>query len=85
MILYGFYARGTQTEESDVDIALLLGGKPSAAMTDAMVQCVAGHEPDCGKVLSVLDVDRQQYDRWKETLPFYHNIAKEGISLWKAR
>ena len=84
VILYGSYARGTQTDESDVDIAILLLGQPSKETTDRMIDCVASHELECGKVLSVIDVNRDKYDQWKDILPFYRNISKEGIVLWKA-
>lgn len=83
VVIYGSYARGTQTDESDVDIALLLKRKPTAAMTRKMIDCVATTELSLGKVLSVLDIDKSKYDEWKEVLPFYANISKEGISVWK--
>lgn len=84
VVLYGSYARGTQTDESDVDIAVILLGKASRETTDKMIDCVAEHELECGKVLSVIDVNREMYNTWKDTLPFYQNIRKEGIVLWKA-
>ncbi len=84
IILYGSYARGTQTEDSDVDIAVILNEKPSREVTDKMIDCVAAHELECGKVLSVVDVSFEKYNKWKDTLPFYKNIRKEGIVLWKA-
>ena len=84
VILYGSYARGTQTDESDVDIAIFLLGQPSKETTDRMIDCVASHELECGKVLSVIDVNCNKYDQWKDILPFYKNIRKEGIVLWKA-
>ena len=84
VILYGSYARGTQTEQSDVDIAILLSGKPPKDVTDAMINCVSSYELACGKVLSVIDIDAEKYDQWKDVLPFYKNIRKEGIILWPA-
>jgi len=84
VILYGSYARGTQTEESDVDVAVILVGKPTKKMTNAMIDCVSSYELICGKVLSVIDIDSEKYDQWKDVLPFYKNIRKEGIVLWKA-
>ena len=84
VILYGSYARGTQTDQSDVDIAILLSGKPQKDVTDAMIDCVASHELVCGKVLSVVDIDLEKYNQWKDVLPFYKNISKEGIVLWQA-
>ena len=85
IIIYGSYARGTQTEESDVDIALILNKKPTKVMTDKMIDCVARHEVDCDKVLSVIDIQSDQYDNCKTSLPFYMNIDKEGITVWKAK
>lgn len=84
VILYGSYARGTQTAESDVDIAVMLLSKPSRSITDKMIDCVASHELECGKVLSVIDVNCATYNKWKDVLPFYRNIDKEGIVLWTA-
>lgn len=82
VILYGSYARGTQSEDSDVDIALMLDRKPDRKMTDRMTECVASYELSCGKVLSVIDIERELYNKWSSTLPFYRNIANEGIVLW---
>ena len=84
VVLYGSYARGTQTEESDVDIAVILLNKPSKSVTDAMINCVSTHELECGKVLSVIDISAEKFNYWKDTMPFYKNIRKEGIVLWKA-
>ena len=85
IMIYGSYARGSQTEESDVDIALILNKKPTKGMTDKMIDCVARHEVDCDKVLSVIDIQSDQYDNWKTSLPFYMNIDKEGITVWKTK
>lgn len=83
VILYGSYARGTQTDVSDVDIAMILSGKPTKEATDAMIDCVSLYELECGKVLSVIDINAETYECWKDVLPFYKNIRKEGIVLWK--
>ena len=82
MILYGSYARGEETEESDVDIALLIRGKADPEMTEKMLVCVSRSELACGKVLSVVDIDIKKYSEWSDTLPYYRNIKKEGIVLW---
>ena len=84
VMLYGSYARGTQSDESDVDIAIFLTNKPSKNATSAMIDCVSSYELEYGKVLSVIDIEIGKYNQWKDTLPFYKNIQKEGIILWKA-
>lgn len=85
IVLYGSYARGTQTEESDVDIALLLNKDPEKRATEKMIKNVAQHELECGRVLSVVEIQESKFDVWKSSLPFYMNIDKEGIVLWKAK
>lgn len=84
VILYGSYARGDESEESDVDIALILLRQATKEQTNTMIGCVANYELECGKVLSVVDIDNDKFNKWKDTLPFYKNINKEGIALWKA-
>lgn len=84
IILYGSYARGEQTEESDVDIAIRLKSGYSKKTLDKLLDFVSGKEIECGKVLSVIDIDDKKYNEWKDTVPFYKNIEKEGIILWEA-
>lgn len=84
IILYGSYARGTQTAESDVDIALFLEGKDSDALHDQMTDLVVDYELELGITLSVVTIENEQYRQWKNTLPYFQNICREGIVLWKA-
>ena len=37
-----------------------------------------------GKVFSIIDIEKEKIDKWGKVLPFYKNIQKEGIVLWKA-
>lgn len=83
IVLYGSYARGEQTDESDVDIAVMLSEEPTKDMTDMMLDKVSKYEIMCGKVLSVIDIEYQKYISWNKVLPFYKNILKDGITLWK--
>lgn len=84
IVLYGSYARGEQTDESDVDIALKLREGYSKHSYENIMDYVAVKELECGKVLSVIDIDNTKYNEWKEVIPFYKNIEKEGIVLWQA-
>ena len=85
IILYGSYARGEETEESDVDIAIILFEKAPKETNDKMINCVASYELKCDKVLSVIDIDYEKFNKWKNHLPFYKNICKDGIVLWKSK
>ena len=83
IVLYGSYARGEQTMDSDVDIAVILKSGNSEQMHESMVDIVVDYELEQGKTLSVVPIDYGQYMEWKKTLPFYRNIEREGIVLWK--
>lgn len=82
IVLYGSYARGDETADSDVDIAVLLYDGVTDDMTDRMVDCVASHEIVTGKTLSVIEISYSKYEKWNKYLPFYKNIASVGIPLW---
>lgn len=83
VILYGSVARGTETEESDVDIAVIV--KPyTKDMHNRMTDLVVDLELEYDKVLSVLLIDYEKFKEWENVLPFYKNIKKEGITLWQA-
>lgn len=84
IILYGSVARGTQTDESDVDIAVIMRPGATAEMHDRMLDMVVDLELACDKVLSVIRIDRDRFREWEMTLPFYQSIRKEGVVLWPA-
>lgn len=84
VILYGSTARGTQTNESDVDVAILLHAGRTKEMREQMLDLVVDLELACGKVLSVLCIDYDKFTEWQDTLPFYQNIRKDGVVLWQA-
>ncbi len=82
-ILYGSYARCDETSESDVDIALILSGDNNDELHDKMIDVVVDYELDLAVTLSVVPIELDKYQEWKNTLPYYKNIEKEGILLWK--
>ena len=84
IVLYGSTARGTESDESDVDIAILMRTAPTKSMNDQLLDLVVDLELDCGKVLSVIKINYSSYVEWQYTLPFYKNIEKEGVVLWQA-
>lgn len=84
IVLYGSYARGEETSESDVDIAVILKEGKTEQMHDAMVDIVVEHELAQGVTFSVIPIEFEQYDQLKHTLPFFKNMDKDGIVLWKS-
>ena len=79
--LYGSYARGDFTPESDIDILLTV---------DLEQAEIAKHRNDVAKVTSRLSLEHditvsvtvkplEQFRRYQTALPYYRNVVREGI------
>ena len=84
IVLYGSVARGTNTAESDVDIALLLNGNLSRETEDKLSDLIVDLNLKYDTVLSVIDIDYEMFKKWEKVTPFYKNVNEEGVVLWKA-
>ena len=85
IVLYGSYARGTNTSESDVDVALLLNGNLNESTEDKLSDLVVDLNLKYDKVFQSLILTMQIFKKMgKWSLRFYKNVNEEGIVLWKA-
>ena len=84
IILYGSVARGTNTEESDIDVAIILKSAKEQSFQMNLVDFMVDLDLKYDKVFSIIDIDYDEFIKWEEILPFYQNVKKEGIILWKA-
>lgn len=84
IILYGSVARGEQDLESDIDIALILYSEMKDEEKRLLIDWSAEFDFSHNCVLSVVDIAKEQFEKWNDILPFYRNIRKEGIMLWRA-
>ena len=83
VVMYGSYARGQETDESDIDMAIVLKANQTDEQYDQLTDVVVDYELDIGITLSIISIEKTEFKEWKNTLPFYKNLAKEGIVLWK--
>ena len=85
VILYGSYARGDYNEDSDVDIMVLADIENEDAFTlGRPIRRVAGKiELENDMFISVQLKNRDFFNEWKETLPFYRNVINDGIILYE--
>ena len=83
IILYGSVARNAAAEDSDIDIAFLVKSDNSS-MHEKMLETLSDLDLEYNQVLAPSLIEKEKYDKWKGVLPFYQNIEKEGIVLWKA-
>lgn len=83
VILFGSVARGTATEESDIDIAVLLDSD-SDYQHDSLLYLVTDLNLEYDVVISIITIDNNKFNEWCNVLPFYRNVKNEGVVLWKA-
>ena len=84
IFLYGSYARGDNTPESDIDIMIVFDSKQDLDYsTQKSIRKYAsriGLAMDV--VISIAFSDKEEFLSAQEYLPFYQNIVKEGVSLY---
>lgn len=83
VFLFGSYARGDYDEESDIDIAVIIKGdrkgleKYHKSLTDEMINQSLKNDV----LVSFVDIPQDDFEEYKEVLPFYKNICREGVRL----
>ena len=83
VILFGSYARGNFEVESDIDILVLVDiddydlNKFIPVITDATYDL----DLDFNVVISIILKNVKHFENWKNTLPFYMNVDKEGVRI----
>lgn len=83
IVLYGSYARGDYQEDSDIDIvAIVLGERESLQKGLRNVWDVSSElELKYGTIVSPTVIPYAEYERYKNDLPYYRNIEREGIEI----
>ena len=82
IILYGSVARGDNTWESDVDIAMIIRKELDRTTDKILTKAITQLDLKYDTVLSVIDIEEKHFSRYKHELPFYINIEREGVTLW---
>ena len=83
VILYGSYARGDYTEDSDIDIMVLttLTDKEIEQIETEIYDLAFDFLMDYGVDINVVIKHEKQFNYWLGALPFYNNVQKEGVVL----
>ena len=83
IILYGSYARGDYTENSDIDLMILttLTDKEIERIEEKINDLAFDFLMDYGVDISVVIKNEAQFNYWLGALPFYNNVQREGVVL----
>lgn len=84
IILYGSVARNEATPESDVDIAIIIKKEMDDDIKNKFINWAADLDLRYDRIFSIIDIKEENLQKWGKVLPFYQNVQKEGIVLWKA-
>ena len=84
IILFGSVARNEATEESDVDIEIIITNEIDEETKDKFINWAAELDIRFNQVFSIVDIPEERMKKWGKILPFYKNIEEEGIVLWRA-
>lgn len=81
VILYGSYARGDAHETSDVDIMVLvtLSDDEIRKIRNEVYDCAFELEMEHSVDISPIIKNKDHYEYWLDTLPFYQSVENEGV------
>ena len=83
VILFGSYARGDFDRESDIDIMVCVNcsAEELHGFLTAFVSLSGKLSIEHGVTVSVIVSDTEGYRKYKDVLPFYKNVEREGIEV----
>jgi len=83
IVLYGSYARGDYNDGSDLDIVAVVEGSRKDLQDKLKkvweVSAELGLENDI--IVSPTVIPYDEFEKYKQTLPYYRNIAEEGKKI----
>ena len=81
IVLYGSYARGDYTENSDIDIVAIVHGdrKILQEQLKKVWDSSCELELEYETILSPTVIPYEEFQRYQKELPYYRNIAQEGV------
>ena len=84
IVLYGSYARGDFTPESDIDIMVILDCSKEEVLSyrKQIIRLASDIGLEHDIMLSIALRDKESFYANQAILPFYQNVEKEGVELY---
>jgi len=81
VIVYGSYARGDYTDDSDIDIMLLvkLSEEEIRKFRNDVSDCAFEYLIKYGIDLSPVIMNETHFNYWVDSVPYYRNVRDEGV------
>lgn len=81
VLIYGSYARGDFNADSDIDIVAIVKGDRKKLQNDLkrVWDISSDLELEYGTIVSPTVIPFDEYEKYKEDLPYYRNIDREGV------
>lgn len=86
VILYGSYARGDYDEFSDVDIMILLDldEMELKGYRHQLSEMTFDFNMEYDVDIKPIAKSKELFLKWQESYPFYKNVNREGVTLYRA-
>lgn len=83
VMMYGSYARNDYNENSDIDLAAIVRGNRGELqnMLKIIWDCSSDLELEYETIISPTVIPYDEYERYKEDIPYYRNIENEGVTI----
>lgn len=83
--MYGSYARGDYRDDSDIDLMVLvdLPEEETDRYSDELSEVGFEYNVSYGIWIMPVVKNKNHFQYWCDAYPFYNNVMKEGISLYK--
>lgn len=83
ILLYGSYARGENHSDSDIDIVAIVKGERPSLQADLpkIWDQSSDLELQYDTILSPTVIPFNEFEKYKNVLPYYRNIENEGVVI----
>lgn len=85
IILFGSWAKGTQSPESDVDLLIVMADRDPEVMEqiyEEVLDILLNHQVD----ISLKIYSKGQFQHWMNLgTPFMAEVSKTGVKLWSKK